>query len=117
MRYRKLSSNGDYTFGNGQLNFYRNDPLGVAQAVVTRLRLWAGEWFLDLVEGTPYQINALGKHTAASADPMIRDRILNTEGVTAILAYDSYFDADNRIFHVSVTIETLYGTAQINEVL
>lgn len=117
MRYRKLNSAGDYTLGHGPVDFWRDVPQAPAQAVATRLRLLAGEWFLDFTEGTPYQGGVLGKHTQATYDPIIRDRILGTEGVTAILDYQSLFDGDARALTVSASIDTIYGTAAIQEVL
>lgn len=117
MRYRKLSDSGDYVFGNQQLDFYRDIPEAVGQAVMTRLRLFTGEWFLDVTDGTPYQIDALGKHTRTRVDPMIRDRILNTQGVTEIVEYESDFEPENRIYSIRARINTVYGQTEINGVL
>lgn len=117
MRYRKLDSNGDMQFGNGRMDFHTNTPEGVAQAVMTRLLLWAGEWFLNIEEGTPYQSGALGKGTMDKVDPMIRDRILDTDGVTDIETYTSRFDADARKFYVNATINTVYGVTTIQGVM
>ena len=117
MRYRRLDENGDHSFGNGQASFHINTPDGVAQAVVTRLRLWLAEWFLDTTEGTPYQPGALGTNKIETIDPMIRDRILETTGVLEIVNFSSSFDENARHYSISVTIKTVYGTATINEVL
>ena len=117
MIYRKLDENGDYSFGGNINSFYQNDPYGVAQAVVTRLKLWENEWFLDLTNGTPYVGGVLGKYTMEVFDLNIKDRILNTEGVTEILEYSSSFDGDLRKVSISVKINTQYGTAEIKEVL
>ena len=113
MTYRKLDDNGDYTFGGNLNSFYIDDPLGVAQAVVTRLKLWENEWFLDIQEGTPYLGGVIGKYTMETFDPLIRDRILNTEGVTEILEYSSSYDGDLRKVSISVKINTSYGVTQI----
>ena len=117
MIYRKLDSEGDYTFGGNENSFYRNDPLGVSQSVITRLRLWENEWFLDIVEGMPYLGGVMGKYTLEDVDSIIKERIINTEGVVEITSYESSFNPDLRKFSVSVTISTLYGDAVINEVL
>lgn len=117
MRYRKLDAFGDMQFGNGQQDFHTNTPDGVGQAVMTRLLLWAGEWFLNIEEGTPYQTGALGKNTKSTIDPMIRERILDTEGVTDIYTYSSNFDADARKFYVNATINTVYGATTIQGVM
>ena len=115
MRYRKLDSNNDMRFGNQQNDFYRDDPETVAQAVQTRLMLWAGEWYLDLSDGTEYHGGILGKGTDVSADSIIRERILNTQGVVEIVdgTYSSTLNRDTRRLSVACTIETAYGTAQV----
>ncbi len=59
-RVRKLDANRDYSFGQGNINFWINSPFGVAQNVETRLGLWEGEWFLDKTRGTPYSQEILG---------------------------------------------------------
>jgi len=117
MRYRKLTADYDYSFGQGQVNFYRNDPVGVAQAVLTRLRLWLSEWFLDNEEGMPWVQGVLGKNDKSTADNTIREHVLETQGVLSITDYGSQFDPDNRTLSVQIEIETLYGATTITEVL
>lgn len=116
MIYRALDSDGDYALGSRGA-FLRDQPEAVVQAVVTRLRLLAGEWFLDLAEGTPYTPAVLGKHTADSYDLAIRARILGTEGVTRITAYESGFDGESRRLTVTARIDTIYGPTELQEVL
>lgn len=117
MRYRKWNVGQDVQHGHGQADYWKDAPEGVAQAVVSRLRLLTGEWFLDLQEGTPYVGGVFGKHTRDSYDPVIRARILDTEGVTGIASYQSIFDAETRRLTINVTIDTAYGPATIQEVL
>ena len=52
-----------------------------------------------------------------SYDPVIRARILETQGVTEILEYESLFDGETRALTVIVKIDTIYGPAAINEVI
>jgi hypothetical protein len=68
MRYRALSADGDYTFGQGSKNFLVNSAAAAGQAVLTRLRLMKREWFLDNTEGTPYSDEILGTGTKALYD-------------------------------------------------
>jgi len=117
MRYRRLDENGDMTFGAGSLNFLVDSPDAVAQAVMTRLKLWAGEWFLDVTAGTPWQDGGLGYGKRDMIDPMVRERILETENVTEITAYASQYDVEKRKFSIQATIQTAFGAATINEVL
>lgn len=115
MRYRQLSPDADYVFGQGAGEFLVNTPEAVAQAVQTRLLLAQGEWYLDQTEGTPYSTQILGTGTQDLYDQAIKERILGTPGVTAIVSYASLLDAD-RALTVACTIDTLYGTVAINQV-
>jgi hypothetical protein len=117
MRYRKLDDKGDMAFGHGNPDYHYNTPVCVAQAVVTRLRLLRGEWFLDLTDGTPYAPAVLGKHTRQSYDFVIRRRILETQGVTEIMEYESIYDGETRGLTINTRIDTVYGPALIQEVL
>lgn len=112
MRYRALTANGDMTFGRGAANYLTDAPAAVVQAVKTRLQLIAGEWFLDLAAGTPYPQGVFG-YNAPTADYAIRQRILETEGVTAITEFESIFDAETRAKTIRATIATIYGDASL----
>jgi hypothetical protein len=109
MRYRKLDTNGDYTFGQQGANFYKNVPEAVAQAIETNLGLIQGEWFLDTTIGTPYQTRILGMGRLATYDQAIKEVILNTQGVKSILSYSSNYEPTNRAASVICTVDTVYG--------
>lgn len=125
MRYRKLSRDavvrgvfvpgGDYVFGQGRSDFWQDVPDAPAQAVLTRLRLQTGEWFLDLKEGTPWKTRVLGRHTEATRDLVVRFRTKGTLGVSTIARYSSNLDRETRAFSVDMTISTIYGVARIRE--
>lgn len=117
MRYRKLDSEGDMTFGNGQMNFLRDTPETVGQAVMTRLRLWLGEWFIDISQGTPYQEAVLGTGTSETVEPAIRRQIIETEGVTDIESFSMVRDRENRTVTINAVINTLYGETIVQGVL
>lgn len=112
MRYRKLTSNGDYTFGTGS-DFYANSPEAVGQAVRTRLALWEGEWFLDTTEGTPYSTEVLGVRTQPLYDRAIQQRIAGTLGVVEISSYQSQLGRGDRHLEVTAAVSTLYGAATV----
>lgn len=117
MRYRILSSDGDFTFGQSLRNYYDNNPLAVAQAIGTRLRLWQGEWFLDNTSGTPYLQSILGMGTTGKYDSAIREVILGTEGVQQILSYTSNLERVTRTLTVTATVITVYGQTLVTESL
>lgn len=114
MKYRKLDANGDYTLGTGA-DFWINTPDAVGQAVMTRLLLWAGEWFLDVTDGTPWSTKILGhRQNGNSPDVAIKQRILGTPNVTDIVNYSSTFDGNTRTLSVDATINTAYGQTAIS---
>lgn len=110
MRYRKLDVNGDYTIGQGEANFWINEPGAVAQSIETRLRLWQGEWFLDTTDGTPWLQQVMGVRTGPTYDLAIRQRILETVGVSSIASYASTLSHDKRNLSVIGTVITVFSS-------
>lgn len=117
MKYRKLDADADYVFGRGAGNFYKDQPEAVGQAVKTRLGLILGEWFLDITQGTPYNSQILGAGKIGLYDRAIQDVIINTQGVTGLVAYSSQVDPNTRAATVSATIDTAYGITNIQQTL
>jgi hypothetical protein len=117
MRYRTLDANGDYTFGQNAANFLVDSPAAVAQAIQTRLKLIAGEWFLDQTAGTPYYTDILGAGTQSTRDLAVQTVILETQGVTSIAEYASYLDPSTRQFTIAATVNTQYGQVTITQAL
>lgn len=113
MRYRKLTTTGDYSFGHGLLDFWIDVPMAVGQNVQTWLQLWQGEWYLNTADGTPYLTNILGKQTQASADAALQQTILSINGVTDIASYESTVNSSNRSMSVSAMIDTVYGQTPV----
>jgi hypothetical protein len=117
MRYRKLTDDWDFQMGHGGADYLRDSPETVLQAVMTRLKLFTGEWFNDTAEGTPWRTRVLGKYTKTKYDSAIRRRILRTQGVTKITEYSSAFDGESRKVTIEAAIGTVYGEVRIREVL
>ena len=115
MKVRKMSADGDYQLGHGNLDFFQDTAEGVAQNVMTRLALWRGTWFIDTEEGTPWLQEILGKHEAV--DVVLKSRILDTPGVISIQSFESILDPDTRRLNVSAIINTRFGTAEVMETI
>jgi hypothetical protein len=113
VKYRKQDQNGDYVFGGGSV-MLQNSPDTVAQAVLTRLKLYTKEWFLDTREGLDLG-RILGSHTQGTRDSEVQQRILGTPGVTELLAYSS--SMTGRKFSVATQVQTVYGIANITGTL
>ena len=113
MRYRKVDDAGDMVFGGDQRAYWRDVPEAPAHAVLSRLYLFTGEWFLDTSDGTGWKVKVLGKGTADTRDPEIRARILDTEGVISIDDYTSDLSRGDRRFSVAALITTAYGQTTV----
>lgn len=124
MRYRKLDENGDYSFGHGQSDFYKDQVEAVGQAVRTRLWLFYSEWFLDVTEGTRWggfpiseqavvQGRILAESTESGRDLEVQQRILNTQGMSRIDEFFSGFDHNSRTYRVNAILTTIYGRAAV----
>lgn len=124
MRLRAQSPTGDYTFGQSSANFLINDAACVAQLILTRLKLTAGEWFLDTSVGLPlggFPLNSaviaegtiLANRPNGTQDLAIQAVILETTGVSEITEYSSDFNSTTRFFTVSATVKTIFGAVQV----
>lgn len=114
MRYRALDANGDMTFGQGSADFLINSPECVAQAVLTGLKLWQGEFFLDTSAGMPWSTEVLGYNTQQLYDDAIKSQVLSTQGVTGITSYNSSLNTETRMLSVEIGVQTAYGPISVS---
>ncbi|HGH3561190.1 TPA: hypothetical protein ACJK7B_003204 [Acinetobacter baumannii] len=114
MRYRRLSNEGDYVFGSGKNDFLVNSPEAVAQAILSRLKLWLGEWFADTSDGTGWNQSIVGKQSKNLYELTLHQRVLETPGVKSIVDFQSALDPDTRSLTVSMTVNTIFGEASLN---
>lgn len=61
-------------------------------AIICRLRLFLGEYFLDATDGTPWFQNILGKASRDIAETNIKQRIITTQGVVALKEFEMVLD-------------------------
>lgn len=110
MLSRKLDSNWDMTFGQG-LGNYLVDRDAVMQNVKTRLQHLRGEWFLDVDAGVPYlQEICIKPANQELADAIIKETIIDTDGIKTLESYSSSFDADTRTLFITASVSTIFGT-------
>lgn len=114
MKIRKLDTNGDIHFGYGDADFISDSAQTVAQKVVQRLRLWEGEWFLDVTAGTPWKARVLGRKYSKNIVQIIKQRIEETEGVQSVSSLDVSFDGNSRNLKITAHIMTEWGGAIVS---
>lgn len=86
----------------------------VKQQLLIKLRLWRGEWFLDIDFGTPYLQEILGKQlTLSGAIAALRTSILEVEGVQKIDSFSYNFNRSARSLSVSFEASTPYGLIEV----
>lgn len=117
MRYAALDVNGDMIFGQGSADFLVDSPACVQQAILTGLKLWQGEWFLDTTAGMPWATQVLGFSSETAYDQAIKSQVLNTIGVTGISTYSSSLDTETRNLTVQINVETIFGPISISTVV
>lgn len=113
MRYRRLSTSGDMVFGHSANDFLTNTPQAVAQAVMTSLKLWLGEWYLNTNDGTQWLEGILGRHSKDTADATLVARISSVQGVVSVENFSSQVNTTTRKYSVSGLLNTVYGPTQL----
>ena len=112
MLYRPLSPSGDYEFGLSSGSFL-SGAQAVAQAVLTNLKLLAGEWWESVQDGLPLFQSMLGvpgtPANIQAIDLIVRSRILSTRGVASITSFSSSYAG--RQYTATVTVLTSGGTS------
>lgn len=117
MIYRRLTSDGDYVFGQGKTQFLSGSE-AVAQAIVTHLKLLLGEWWENVDNGLPLWQSILGlpgsEDNLQSIDNIIKDRILSTsqDGNKLVSSIDDYtrsYDAFTRNYYFEARVTTIYS--------
>ena len=100
MRVSGLTADGDWRFGCGKA-MYVSRSEAVRQNVVTRLRSFTDDWFLDVTAGIPW-FDLLGnKQTEQRIRREVETVVLNTDGVRVINRLNITTDRRNR----AMTIE------------
>lgn len=106
MRFRNLDSNGDWTFGKGNNNYAINNK-AIGLNIRTRILSWVGDCFFDLDAGIDW-VNRLGsKNQRALLELDLRNIILQTEGVTGLLEFNTVLVG--RKFTADYSVQTVYS--------
>ena len=109
-KVRGLDSDGDMAFGYGEANFLTGDA-AIRQKVKTRLELYQGEWFLDVEDGTPWFQQVLGKpRSLPLIEAVVKQRILETDGVTDLIEFQMTLDRDTRLLDMAGNVVTENGS-------
>ena len=113
MRVSGLDSDGDWRFGRG-LAAYISSAAAVRQNVVTRLKSFASDWFLDTDANIDW-IDLLGRrNTKEEILRAVERTTLATEGVTTITRLDIEVKTSSREATILLTFGTIFDV-EFNE--
>lgn len=93
--------NGDIVTSGMQ---FRRGSAATAQGIYHRLRLFTGEYFLDVGDGTPWFQNILGKAPQDIAEVALKQRILSAPGVVALTEFRLGSDRTQRRLAVQASV-------------
>ena len=106
MKVRRLNNSNDWTFGNGQAN-YLKDNKAILQNVATRLKSFKNDWFLDSNQNIDW-FNILGsKENKQTIINEIERVTLQTDGVTRISSIE-VSESKNRNVNILVNLDTIF---------
>ena len=112
--YLRLDANWDPIFDpEAELS----DLQAVAQAINTRLRLFQGEWWANLNDGTPMFQEILGQRASGNGQKVmataLAQRVSGTPYVSSVENVAITFDPITRKLSFSCTAQTSFGTVSV----
>ena len=104
---------GDIVTSGEQFLYERDD---VTQTIGTRLRLFYGENFRNIQDGTPWRQAIFPKSTSLQTKNIyLRERIAETPNVLRLLKYQSNYDIGTRKYTISAEVLTTFGQITIEQ--
>lgn len=112
MSIRALDTNGDWTFGNGLLD-YKVQQKEIEQDLTTKILSWKNDCFFDLDAGVDWT-NYLGNYqTENEIKKSIVNIVNKTTGVVSLNSYEAFLN-ENRNLRILLNITTIYSTTNLN---
>jgi hypothetical protein len=113
---RKIDVNHDPIAGTGT-NAFVYDLDAIAQLIQTRLLMFTGEWWKNLIDGLPLFQKILGIGGAGRASDIvsgtIQNRIELTPYVIELQNVSTTYQSTARAFNFSCTVVTAFGNLQV----
>lgn len=106
---RRLDNHHDWTFGQGKNN-YTSRSEAIAQRVKCRLWSFINDWHLNMNFGLPWFQTMAQKNSIQDVVLMVKNQVLNTEGVKEVKEIIPTFDSEARKLIISIIYIDIYGT-------
>jgi hypothetical protein len=102
---------GNFLRENGYMRYTNSDLEFLALIIHHELSLFLGEWYMAPNKGLPYIPNGQSKNQhKILLETSLRVKLTEIKGVKRVLTFVPQYDKQNRLFLVSFTVETDYGT-------
>lgn len=108
MSVSRLDSNGDWTFGQGLAGYITGSD-EVKQRVVTRLKSFKNDWFLDTDAYIDWFNLLSNRNTEETTRAQITKTVLDTVGVNTLDELIFNIDRENRTADIQLTYTDIYG--------
>lgn len=106
MIFRNLDPSGDWQFGKGKGD-YVDQNAAIGLNIKTRILSWVGDWFLDQKAGIDWTNRLGSKSQRGLLETDLRRIILQSEGVTAIVEFDTFQEGRN--FTANYSVNTIFS--------
>lgn len=83
---------------------FLNGREATASAIRARLKMFFGEYFLDIADGTPWFQSILGKAPQEIAEAALKQRIATTPGVVKVTQFSFNSDAQARRIDIDASV-------------
>ena len=115
MSVSRLDENGDWTFGQGLANYVRNSE-EVSQSLVTRLKSFANDWFLDTRAEIDW-FNILGNKNNEEIILREVERVAReTDGVKTIDALQAAVNREDRTARIDISYTDIFNQSFQREI-
>jgi|SRR5690554_4587278 len=111
-----LLTDGDITIANGDAQFI-SEPQATRQRLEQKLRLWRGEWFLNVNAGFPWLQDVLGQRPRPEVlRSLVFDLVSSDPGVKAVSALSLEFEGVERQLRISFDARLIDGATESMEI-
>lgn len=114
MSVSRLDSEGDWTFGQ-QLAGYISGSNEVAQNVITRIKSFQRDWFLDSDAEIDWFNILSNKDTQKTTEEQISRTVLGTNGVASLNELILNIDRELREANINLTYTDIFNNTQTIE--
>jgi len=115
MRVAGITSEGDWIFGRNKAS-YKTKSKAISQNVVTRLRSFKNDWFLDVEAGIDWVDILSSKGNTGEIKIAVEKSVLQTVGVKSISKLEIEEDRKNRAISIIINYNDVFDVEMYEEI-